>query len=65
MFYSNTSPIITDCEAVNLVKISIISYSKSQANPIARPMVLRIAFERLTESGKQIIQGIWAFLDLW
>jgi hypothetical protein len=66
MFYSNTWPMITDCEAVNLVKMSIISYSKSQATPNAQPTTLHISFaERLTEIGKQIIQRIWAFLDLW
>ena len=58
MFYSNT-PIITDCEALNLVKISIMGYSKSQANPNARPKILHISFnDRLTERGKQIIQRI-------
>ena len=66
MFYSNTLPIITDCEAINLVKISIICHPKSQANPDARPKILHTSFnDRLTESGKQIIQRIWAFLDLW
>ncbi|HYA82239.1 MAG TPA: hypothetical protein VEH06_02130 [Candidatus Bathyarchaeia archaeon] len=43
-------------EAVNMVKISIISYSKSQANPNGRPAMLHLSFnERLTESSKQII----------
>ncbi|HXX98655.1 MAG TPA: hypothetical protein VEL11_16255 [Candidatus Bathyarchaeia archaeon] len=65
MFYSNRSPTITDWEAVTMVNISIISYSKSQANPNGRPTILHIFFnERLTESGKQTIQSIWAFLDL-